>query len=62
MKAGLFAIEVQFQELYFEVLYCAGRDAYVICVAVVIICDDCGGALMGLVGRVISPATNGESS
>ena len=53
---------MQFVKLYFKVLYGAGRDAYVVCVAVVIVCDDSGCTLVGLVGRVVFSAPHGEPS
>ena len=49
--------EVQFFELNFEVLDRPGRDAHVICVAMVVVGDDCGGRVVGLIcGFIISAA------
>ena len=62
LEAGKIAKEVQFLKLYFEVLYCAGCNANVVCVAVVIVCNDNGCVLMELVGRVVSSSPHGKPS
>ena len=56
------AEEVQFFELDFEVLDRAGSDAHVICIAMVILCDDCGGRFVGLVCGFISSDVDNEPS
>jgi hypothetical protein len=43
LKFGVLAEEVQFLEMYFEVLDGSGSNANVICIAMVIVCDDSGG-------------------
>ncbi len=48
--------------MYFEVLYCAGRNDGIICVAMVVIGDDVIGVLMGLIGGVVAPTPDGELS
>ena len=50
------AEEVQFFEFNFEVLDSPGRDAHVICVAMVVVGEACGGRLMGLLCGFISSA------
>ncbi len=47
--SGVLAKEVQFRELYFEVLDGSGSNAIVICISMVIVGDDSEGWLVGLV-------------
>jgi len=56
LESGVLAKEVWFFELYFEILDGSGRDAYVVRVAMVVICDDCGGRFVGLVCGFVAPA------
>ena len=53
---------MEFFELYFEVLYSAGRNAHVIGAAVIVVGDDCGGGFVGLVCRFIASASDGQPS
>ena len=41
LESDVLAKEVDFFELDFEVLYSPDRDAYIIGVAMVVVCDDC---------------------
>ncbi len=59
LEPGVLAEEVKFFELYFEVLDRPGSDAHVICVAMVVAADDCGGRFVELVCGFISSAADG---
>ena len=58
LEPGELAEEVKFFELNFEVLDRPGRDANVICVAMVVVGDDCGGRFVGLVCGFIASAAD----
>jgi hypothetical protein len=47
-------------ELYFHILYRAGRNVGIVCVAMIVIADDGSGVFMSLVGRMVAPTANGK--
>ena len=58
LKSGVFAEEVEFFDLDFEVLHSSDCDAYVIGVAMVVVGDDCRSGFVGLVCGFISSAAD----
>jgi hypothetical protein len=56
LEPGVLAEEVQFFELYFEVLDGSGCDAHLIRVAMIVAGDSSGGRFVGLVCGFIASA------